>query len=351
MTTSDCTALTLPAEWEPQDAVILAWPCEQSDWLPVLNDIRKTYLELIKHITRFELVVLFIPNQKEFDSVQPLLLQNQINLEKIIPVFADYNDTWLRDTGPLTVRTTSGIQYLDYRFNGWGNKFEHGLDDRLCEQLFKHPRFAKNHSEKLDIKLEGGSIDSDGQGTLLTTRQCLLSPNRNPELSEQDYENLFASQSGIKKVHWLQHGEIIGDDTDGHIDMLARFCSTTRIVYSACLDPDDSHFEPLSQMKTELEKLTDQNGHPYQLTALPVPAAIFDQNNERLPASYCNFLVINQAVLVPVYNDPNDEWACKQLAACFPDREIIPINALTMIQQGGSLHCLTMQLPVGSLHD
>lgn len=348
MTTSNSTAPTLPAEWEPQDAIILAWPHEHTDWQPVLNNIRKTCLELIKQITRFESVVLFIPNQNEFDSIRPLLLQNKINPEKIIPVFADYNDTWLRDTGPLTVRTNGGIKHLDYRFNGWGNKFEHGLDDKLCEQLFKHPKFEKNHSEKFDINLEGGGIDSDGQGTLLTTRQCLLNPNRNPGLSMQDYESQFRSQLGIKKVHWLQHGEIIGDDTDGHIDMLARFCSATTIVYSACLDPNDPHFEPLRRMKIELEKLADQNGNSYQLTTLPVPAAIFDQNNARLPASYCNFLIINKAVLVPVYDDPNDELACKELATCFPEREIIPVDALTMIQQGGSLHCLTMQLPEGS---
>lgn len=349
MTLTDMPTPVLPAEWEPQDAIILAWPHEHSDWLPLLADIRKTYLELIKQITRFESIILFIPSKKEFAAIKSLLLQHQIKLEKITPVYADYNDTWLRDTGPLSLRTDHGSQHIDYQFNGWGNKFEYELDNKLCEALFTHPSLQKNPVVKSDVILEGGSIDSDGQGTLLTTEPCLLNPNRNPKLCKDDYESLFTSQLGITKVHWLQYGELLGDDTDGHIDMLARFCSSTTIAYSRCPDRNDPHFSALGKMRTELENLTDMDGNHYQLVELPIPAAIFNSQNERLPASYCNFLILNQAVLVPVYHDLNDMLACKRLGECFPDREIIPIDALTIIKQGGSLHCLTMQLPVGSL--
>ena len=253
MTITDTPAPVLPAEWEPQDAIILAWPHERSDWLPLLADIRKTYLELIKQITRFEAIILFIPSEKAFAAIKSLLRQNQIKLEKITPVYADYNDTWLRDTGPLSLRTDHGIQHIDYRFNGWGNKFEYGLDNKLCEPLFMHPAIKKNPAVTSDIILEGGSIDSDGQATLLTTEPCLLHPSRNPQLSKQDYESLFMSQMGIKKVHWLQQGEIIGDDTDGHIDMLVRFCSTNTIAISSCPDRNDPHFFTLGKMKTELK--------------------------------------------------------------------------------------------------
>jgi len=343
-------APVLPAEWEPQDAVILAWPHAQSDWLANIANIQKTYIELIRHITRFESVVLLIPDQPEKIRLQSILLENQIAVDKVIPVFANYNDTWLRDTGPVSIKVNTEIHYLDFRFNGWGNKFEHQHDDQLCKRLFEHFTIQPRLIEQFEIILEGGSIDSDGNGALLTTEACLLNPNRNPTYSKDDYNNLFSDKLGVDNVHWLKHGHIIGDDTDGHIDMLARFCSANTIAYSSCDDRDDPHYESLNSMKAELENLITADKDRYHLIDLPIPAAIYNNQNERLAASYCNFLVINDAVLVPVYDDPNDTQACEKLEACFPGREIIPINALNIIQQGGSLHCLTMQLPAGSLN-
>lgn len=349
MTAPENSRITLPAEWEPQDAIVLAWPHQDTDWQPVLAEIQQTYLNVIHHITRFEYVVLFVRSETEYERISPLFVTNQIAVERIIPVFADYNDTWLRDTGPLTIKINDRNQFMDYRFNGWGNKFEYALDNALCEQLFKHPALSENEILKSNIILEGGSIDANGQGSLLTTRQCLLNPNRNPTMSMQDYEKLFESELGINTVHWLTHGEIIGDDTDGHIDMLARFCSPNTIACCVCLDNHDPHYKPLQKMKAELEGLTGPDGKHYQIIELPIPGAIFDQTNRRLPASYCNFLIINKAVLVPVYNDPHDELICDKLAKVFHGREIIPIDAHTIIKQGGSLHCLTMQLPAGTL--
>ena len=349
MTDNDNLVPTFPAEWEPQDAVILAWPHEQSDWWPIIDDIQKTCLELIKHITRFELVVLIIPDADEFTFIQTLLHENKINPEKVIPVLANYNDTWVRDTGPISIKINDHIQHLDFRFNGWGNKFEYQLDDRLCKQVLSHLHIKQQSIESLDIILEGGSIDVDGNGTLLTTQQCLLNPNRNKDFNEGDYEKLFMSKMGIRKVHWLKYGGILGDDTDGHIDMLARFCSREVIACSTCSDKNDPHHETLTRMKDELEKLKTEQGNHYQIIELPIPTAIHTKQNERLPASYSNFLIINNAILVPVYDDKNDKLACERLAECFPSREIIPLNALNIIQQGGSLHCLTMQLPRGSI--
>ena len=339
----------LPAEWEPQDAIILAWPDQNTDWQPLLKDIQQTYLSLIQQITRFELVVLLISDEQEFKSLNTQFENNCIPLDKIVPIFASYNDTWLRDSGPITVRENQHLQMIDFRFNGWGNKFEHELDDQICERIFTHPALVKNEHSRSRIILEGGSIDTDGRGTLITTQRCLLNPNRNKSISTEDYEKLFKTLLGINAVHWLTAGEILGDDTDGHIDMLARFCSPDSIAYCSCVDQNDPHFLPLRQMKTELELLENSAGNHYELIELPIPSPILDDDGKRLPASYCNFLIINNAVIVPIYNDPNDNLVCDRLARVFYDREIIPINARTIIKQGGSLHCLTMQLPRGSL--
>ncbi|MGD8785706.1 MAG: agmatine deiminase family protein [Thioalkalispiraceae bacterium] len=343
------SVIRFPAEWEPQDAVMLAWPHAMTDWQPRLDDIQQTYLAIIKQITRFEPVVLFVPESDYLESLKPRFLDHHIENEKIIPLFAAYNDTWLRDTGPLTIKQNNTIKFIDFRFNGWGNKFEYHLDDQLCKQFSLHPSVNNKEMNKQDLILEGGAIDTDGQGVLLTTKQCLLNKNRNPALAEIDYEDIFAELLGIKKVLWLEHGMILGDDTDGHIDMLARFCSDSVIAHCVCHQENDPHYVSLEKMTTELKSLTDPDGNNYELIELPLPKPIMDDQGERLPASYCNFLIINKAVLVPVYNDEMDTVACTRLAQAFPQREIIPVDATSIIRQGGSLHCLTMQLPAGSL--
>jgi agmatine/peptidylarginine deiminase len=342
--------LIFPAEWESQDAVILAWPNENTDWRPLLKEIQHTYLTLIRQITRFESVILLVPNQTVMDALHIILTDAQIDPARVIFVISSYNDTWLRDTGPLSVKIHSSARFIDFRFNGWGGKFDSSLDDQICRQLVAHPSMKAVPYQKMDIILEGGSIDTDGHGTLLTTTQCLLNKNRNPQLSREDYEQIFLQALGIKKIHWLESGHIIGDDTDGHIDMLARFCRSNTIAHCSCHDQSDPHFSSLTKMTDELKLITDLQGNNYNLVELPIPKAIVNHGGKRLPASYCNFLIINEAVLVPVYEDQMDDIACQRLAEVFKDREIIPINARTIIKQGGSLHCLTMQVPAGYIN-
>jgi agmatine/peptidylarginine deiminase len=203
--------------------------------------------------------------------------------------------------------------------------------------------------QSVDLILEGGSIDSDGRGTLLTTRHCLLNPQRNPEYDCVGLEGLFGQIFGTRQVLWLDHGELEGDDTDGHIDTLARFCDEHTIAYVRCDDPQDSHYAPLREMERELQAFRDSDGRPYGLVPLPLPAPKRDEHGKRLPATYANFLIINGAVLVPVYGDAQDAVALECLAPCFPGREIVPIHCLPLIHQYGSLHCVTMQLPAGVL--
>ena len=335
-------------EWHPQDAVLLAWPHADTDWQATLDAIHRVYVDLIKQISRFQHIVLVVHNASVHTSARQMLLSHHIDIQRILFVEAAYNDTWLRDTGPISCQHQEHIELHDFRFNGWGGKFDARLDDLLCQQLFKQSIFSAQHKCH-DIYLEGGSIDNDGAGTLLTTSRCLLTSTRNPAMNMVDYATLFAQTFQIERVLWINHGELLGDDTDSHIDMLARFCDQQTIAYSACDDASDVHFASLSNLENELQGLLQADGTPYRLVPLPLPTAKYNQDGHRLPASYANFLIINQAVLVPVYADAMDEVACRRLADCFPDREIIPIEANAIIQQGGSLHCLTMQLPTGSL--
>jgi agmatine deiminase len=203
--------------------------------------------------------------------------------------------------------------------------------------------------ETIGLILEGGSIESDGKGTILTTAECLLNPNRNPHLSRQEIEEELLSLLGAEEVLWLENGYLAGDDTDSHIDTLARFAPDDTILYVACDDPDDEHFESLKAMREELETFRTRDDKPYRLLPLPWPQARHDENGQRLPATYANFLVINGAVLVPTYDDPSDATALKIIAKAFPGRKIIGIDCLPLIEQHGSLHCVTMQMPKGVL--
>jgi len=340
--------IILPAEWAPQDGILLAWPHPQSDWLPFLPRIEAVYLDLLTQITRFEQVVMLCHSPELMQHVQAKCIGHGINMQRVHLLVMPYNDTWLRDSGPITVSDGQHTLCCDFRFNGWGGKFDATEDDQICSALSRQSLFAADYKH-LSLTLEGGSIDSDGEGTLLTTRQCLLTDTRNPGMTTQDYDALFAEQFGSQHVIWLAHGELQGDDTDGHVDMLARFCDTRTIAYTTCERHDDPHYSSLLQLEHELKALQTRDGQCYRLVALPIPEAIFNAEGQRLPASYANFLIINQAVLVPVYDDPNDAIVLQRLQACFPDREVIGIMARPIIEQYGSLHCLTMQLPTGVL--
>lgn len=338
-------AIRLPAEWEQQDGILLAWPHAASDWAPTLAEVRRVYVDLINAITRFETVLLAAPEPEE---ARAWLQQAGVPLERVIIVAAATNDSWTRDSGPVTILVNGQPVLLDFGFNGWGLKFAASDDNQLTRTLKKQGAF-KPRVNTIGLILEGGSIESDGNGTILTTSQCLLSPNRNPQLDRNELGGALQTLLGARQVLWLEHGHLAGDDTDAHIDTLARLCPDNTIVYVACDDPADEHYQPLKQMETELQALRTLDGRPYRLLGLPWPAACHDSDGQRLPATYANFLIINSAVLVPTYGQPTDNGALAMIGLAFPGREIIGIDCLPLIEQHGSLHCITMHLPTGVL--
>ncbi|MCB1560899.1 MAG: agmatine deiminase family protein [Xanthomonadales bacterium] len=335
----------LPAEWAPQSAVLLAWPHIGTDWVERLADVEDTYVALVKAITRFQPVRIIVSSDELKRHASALLCVAHVDLNTVCWVQADYDDTWLRDSGPITLRTDDGRSLLlDFRFTGWGGRFEASRDDALVAQLRTAGIFGNAAYERIDFALEGGAIDVDGEGSLLSTWQCLH--ERHPDSSRADIEECLLRVLRQDRLLWLEHGYLEGDDTDAHIDTLARFASPTRIVYQSCDDPADSHYVELQAMGEELAALRTANGESYELFALPWAKPIIDEGR-RLAASYANFLIINGAVLMPAYGDPADIRAAEALAKAFPDREIVPVPCRPLIWQNGSLHCITMQLPQG----
>ena len=256
------------------------------------------------------------------------------------------NDTWARDHGFISLVDDQGHRrLLDYRFNGWGEKFPADLDNAINRQLYDQGRLQGEYTDCLDFVLEGGSIESDGKGTVFTTSCCLLAPHRNQPMTREQIEERLKHDLHVQRVLWIDHGELIGDDTDGHIDTLVRICPDDTLLYIGCDDPQEAHYEALRLMEEQLQTFRTLEGQPYRLLKLPLPRAIVFEG-ERLPATYANFLVINGAVLCPTYNQPDlDAIALEQIGKAFPDREIIGIDCLSIIKQHGSLHCCTMQYP------
>lgn len=336
----------LPAEWEAQDGVLMAWPHEGTDWGYMLDDVRPVYVEIIRQIARFERVLLTAPHAAEAaDS----LAAAGVDMARVSILEAPSNDTWARDFGPITVIFNNMPVLLDFGFNGWGLKFPADQDNLITRRLKEQGVLGPN-LKTIGLIMEGGSIESDGLGTILTTAACLLSPNRNPQLNRSEIEQAMASLLGARRVLWLNHGFLAGDDTDSHIDTLARICPDNVIVYTACDDPRDEHFQELKLMEEEMRAFRAPDGSPYRLVPLPWPKARFDEQARRLPATYANFLVINGGVLVPTYRDrEKDDLALEVIGQAFPGRETIPIDCLPLLEQHGSLHCVTMQLPQGVL--
>jgi agmatine/peptidylarginine deiminase len=336
------TDARLPAEWEPQSAILLAWPHAGTDWAERLAEVETTYVALIGAIARFERVVICVADEPLEAHARALLAG--VDLERVRFVRAAYDDTWLRDSGPITLRTADGFRLLDFRFTGWGGKFEASRDDALVETLEEGGLFARAERHSIAFALEGGAIDTDGDGTLLTTWECLN--QRHPDASREELSTKLATWLEQDRVLWLEHGYLEGDDTDAHIDTLARFASTDSIVFQGCDDPADSHYPHLRAMGDELAALRTRDGAPYRLFELPWARPILD-GGRRLAASYANFLIVNGAVLAPAYGDDADARARTVLREAFPGREIVMVPCRPLIWQNGSLHCLTMQLPEG----
>ncbi|MEI7997005.1 MAG: agmatine deiminase family protein, partial [Methylococcaceae bacterium] len=246
-----------------------------------------------------------------------------------------------------SVEQDGEISHLNFLFNGWGEKYQHQNDNALNHKLLNAKPFKGKAYKDIDFILEGGSVESDGIDTILTTKQCLLNPNRNIGLTQQEIEQQLLESLGAKRVFWLDQESLSGDDTDAHIDTLARFCSAKTIAYTSCEDAEDEHFTSLKFMERQLQDLRTQAGDPYHLVPLPLPQPIVDEEGQQLPANYANFLIINRAVMVPTYSDPMDAIALQRLADCFPQHEIIAIPCRPLVHQYGSLHCMTMQFPEG----
>lgn len=335
-----------PAEWEAQDGVLLAWPHEGSDWAPVLEEVRPVFIEIIRQIARFERVLLTAPHEAE---ARAALTSAGVDMSRVTIHELPSNDTWARDFGPITVIFNTHPVLLDFGFNGWGLKFAADQDNLISRRLRERGAFTPN-LQTIGLIMEGGAIESDGIGTILTTSACMLSPNRNPQLDRSEIEQAMASLLGAHRVLWLNHGSLAGDDTDSHVDTLARICPRDVIVYTACDDQRDEHYAELKLMEEELKSFRAPDDSPYSLIPLPWPRPCFDDMARRLPATYANFLAINGAVLVPTYRDrEKDILALERIGQAFPGREIIAIDCLPLLKQHGSLHCVTMQLPQGVL--
>lgn len=337
-------AVRFPAEWEPQSAVLIAWPHADTDWAERLGEVEETYIALVATITRYQDVVVCVADADLQIYAEARLRSARIDLGRVRFIEVEYDDTWLRDSGPITLRDGDGFRLLDFRFTGWGGKFEASRDDELVTNLSDAGTFRRSVRQHIDFALEGGAIDTDGAGTLLSTWQCLH--ERHPDVSRELLTGKLSEWLQQQRVLWLDHGYLEGDDTDAHIDTLARFAAPDAIVFQACDDPGDSHYLELQAMAAELAALRTADGKPYRLFPLPWAKPIVDEGR-RLAASYANFLIINGAVLMPVYGDTADAAAAGVLEQAFPDREIIAVPCRPLIWQNGSLHCITMQLPQG----
>ena len=343
-------AIRLPAEWEPQSAVLIAWPHDETDWAQRLGEVEDTYIALVASIVRYTRAVICVADADLQTYAEARLRSARVDLSRVRFVEVEYDDTWLRDSGPITLRTPDGFRLLDFRFTGWGGKFEASRDDRLIEHLDALHVFRNAERQSIDFALEGGAIDTDGTGTLLTTWQCLH--ERHPEVDRDTLGARLAEWLAQDRVLWLDHGYLEGDDTDAHIDTLARFAPDDAIVFQACDDPSDSHYAELRAMGEEIAALRTRDGKPYRLFPLPWAQPIID-GGRRLAASYANFLIIGTdtggAVLMPAYGDPADAAAAAVLGQAYPGRDVVQVPCRSLIWQNGSLHCITMQLPKGSI--
>lgn len=335
-------ATRLPAEWEPHGAVMLSWPHKDTDWAPVLDEAIDCFVEIAKAIAREETLIVVAPDVEEPRRV----LDCEKLPNRILYLTVPTNDTWARDFGPITVERDGNPVICDFKFNGWGLKFPADKDNLITRAMCNTSLLRGRYSNELSFVLEGGSIESDGQGTLMTTSQCLLSPNRNGAMSRDEIEEYLKSRFGLDRVLWLDYGALEGDDTDSHIDTLARLAPNDTILYVGTDDVTDSHYDELNKMKLQLQSFETASGQPYNLIELPLPDAVYDEEGNRLPATYANFLIMNHSILMPVYRQPQkDELAAQIIKIAFPDHQVVKIDCSVLIKQHGSLHCVTMQVP------
>lgn len=345
--------VTFIPEWARQDLVLISWPNKEMDWAARLPEIEACYRGIAEAILEWEDLLILA---QDTDHVRQLL-GDAPRKHKLYLLEMECNDTWCRDYAPLSLqlREEDGSVrplLVDFTFNGWGMKFASDRDNLVTRALYLSRAFSADiaYVNALSLVFEGGGIESDGQGTLLTTESVLVEPNRNAGIDDEVLRTHLTEILGGKRLLALGNGELEGDDTDGHIDTLARFLSPDTIAYVGCQDERDTHYHPLKRMREELEALRTLEDKPYQLVELPLPPAIYDEEGERLPATYANFLFVNGALLVPTYGVPTDEVALERLRQAVPDRTIVGVDSRALIYQHGSLHCATMQFPEGFIN-
>lgn len=346
-------ALRLPAEWEDYDDVMIAWPHARTDWADMLEEVTRCYISMTEAIVNASglRAVIVTP---EPDTVRALTAH--LPADRLLIVEMPTNDTWTRDYGPLTVKVSAGADtqestaVCDFKFNGWGLKFAADLDNMVNLRMYDKGVLTSAYLPRLGFVLEGGAVETDGEGLMLTTAACQYSLNRNGIMNADRLRRCMKEYLGMHTVHVLHHGHLEGDDTDSHIDTLARLAPGNTILYVKSYNPADSHTAGLDLMEQELRGLRTPSGEPYNLIALPLPDPIYDEDGERLPATYANFLITPRTVIMPVYGQAqNDLLAEQMLRIAFEGREIVRVDCRALIKQHGSLHCATMQLPEGTL--
>ena len=336
--------VTLAPEWERQDAMILVWPHANSDWSTHLASIEKTYCELAYRINASQQLIIIAYDLEHEAHIRDALSHYSVDEKKLLFISIATNDTWIRDYGPLCVKSDNGNKVLDFKFDAWGKKYAYEKDNALTTKLLERLNITAA-CEHIDFILEGGNIEVNAKHELLSSLRCF---SRQNNLDINQLEKNLHAWFGIQRVYWLDCGKLEGDDTDGHIDTLARFCADDVIVYSAANTTDDPNTKTLQALQQQLENIQHLNQHKFELIPLPVPEPIY-HNNQQLPASYTNFTITNQQVLVPTFDDKQDDYALQTMQDIFPSREVIGINSVSMIQQFGGLHCATMHLPENTL--
>ncbi len=337
-----------PAEWEKQQGILLCFPHNGNDWPGKYEAIQWAFVEFIKKVTKFEEVVLVVSDEKLKAKVIGMLEIAEVNIKSVSFIIHKTNRSWMRDSGPIIVKNGTKREALDFNFNGWAKYNNYQLDKwvpRMVAKFLDIPVQQVTYKGK-PVIVEGGAIETNGKGTLITSEECLMHPTiqvRNENFTKEDYEAVFKEYLGITNVIWLGNG-IEGDDTHGHIDDLCRFVNENTVVTIVESDKKDSNYQPLQDNLKRLQNAKLENGKPLNIVELPMPKRIYFDGIV-LPASYANFLILNKCVLVPTFNDSNDRVALNILADCFPDREIIGISAIDLIWGFGTLHCLSQQIP------
>lgn len=331
------------AEWQLKGKILMTLPHEDTDWAPILCEAQQQTLRIVNVLLDHgKEVLLVIPPGFKGKNTLPISDKSRITFVEI-----PTNDTWTRDYGPICCEENGELKFIDFGFNGWGLKFAADKDNLVNRYLnvlgYLPPETYKNESAFI---LEGGSVDADTEGTILTTTRCLCSPNRNGGLSKAEAEHEIKRRLGAKHVLFLDYGALEGDDTDSHIDTLARMAPGNTIIFTGCRDENDSQFEELLKMRAQLTTFRTLNGEPYNLIELPLPDAIFDETGQRLPATYANYLITSDVIFMPTYQQPaKDELAAMTLKIAFPEHEVVSVDCMTLIKQHGSLHCATSVTP------